>query len=238
MITLYTFPEAFGLRNVSPFCLKVEMALKHLELPHRIELQADPRQAPKGKLPYIDIDGQIIPDSEIIFEHLDEMTNGALFGQLSPQERAQGTAVTRLLEDHLYWMMVASRWLDDDWWPNVKAGFFASMPLPVRTIVGPLARRQMRQTYNLHGLGRHSLDEQKAFAARDLKAIADMVADTGYVVAGRLTAFDFTTASMIAGLIDNKPATWLTRLADEQPALREYAERIQAEVGVYGRVDI
>ena len=30
MIGLYTFPEAFGLRNVSPFCLKVEMALHHL----------------------------------------------------------------------------------------------------------------------------------------------------------------------------------------------------------------
>ena len=30
MIQLYTFPEAFGLRNVSPFCLKIEMALTWL----------------------------------------------------------------------------------------------------------------------------------------------------------------------------------------------------------------
>ena len=236
MITLVTFPEAFGLRNVSPFCLKVEMALEHLKLDHEIKLQADPRSAPKGKLPYIDIDGEIIPDSEIIFEKLDEMTQGALYGNLSLTERAAGTAFTRLLEDHLYWMMVASRWLDDDWWPNVKEGFFASMPPLVRTFVGPIARRQMRQTYDLHGLGRHSLDEQKAFAARDLNAIVGAIDETGYLVGGRLTVYDFTAAAMLAGIVDNKPATWLTDIAAGIPALGRYAEKIQSEVGVFGRV--
>ena len=236
MITLVTFPEAFGLRNVSPFCMKVEMALKHLKLDHEIKLQADPRSAPKGKLPYIDIDGEIIPDSEIIFEKLDEITQGALFGNLSRTEKAAGVAFTRLLEDHLYWMMVASRWLDDDWWPNVKEGFFAAMPLLVRTIAGPMARRQMRQTYDLQGLGRHTLDEQKAFAARDLIAINDAISETGYLIGGRLTVYDFTAAAMLAGIVDNKPATWLTDIAAGIPTLGSYADRIQSEIGVFARV--
>ena len=59
MIKLYTFPPACGLRNVSPFCLKVEMALSYLEIPFEIVEISDPRKAPKGKLPYVDIDGQI-----------------------------------------------------------------------------------------------------------------------------------------------------------------------------------
>ena len=36
MIQLVTFPPAFGLRNVSPFCLKTEMLLTSLQLPFEI----------------------------------------------------------------------------------------------------------------------------------------------------------------------------------------------------------
>ena len=50
-----------------------------------------------------------------------------------------------------------------------------------------------------------------------------------------MTVFDFSVASLLAGLIDNQPATWISELAREYPALIEYAEGIQAEVGVYAR---
>jgi glutathione S-transferase len=235
VIKLHTFPQAFGLRNVSPFCLKVEMALVHLKQEFDIIEESDPRKAPKGKLPYLLIDGAKMPDSELILEYLDKKTNGGLYGGLNSLEMAQGTAFTRLAEDHLYWMVVASRWLDEDWFPNIREGFFSYLPTPMKYLVGMIARRQVRQTYNLHGLGRHTLQEQKHFAQRDLQAIADVVSEQHYIVGGRLTAFDFSVASLLAGAIDNKPATWVTELAENIPALREYAERIQQEVGVYCR---
>ena len=81
MTTLYTLPAAFGLRNPSPFCLKIEMALTHLKIDFEIVTVADPRKAPKGKLPWL-VDGAVIPDSELILEHLDKKTNGGLFGEL------------------------------------------------------------------------------------------------------------------------------------------------------------
>jgi glutathione S-transferase len=235
MIRLVTFPQAFGLRNVSPFCLKVEMALVHLKQDFDIFEETDPRKAPKGKLPYLLIDGDKMPDSELILEYLDNKTDGGLFGGLSALEMAQGTAFTRLADDHLYWMVVASRWLDEDWFPNIREGFFSYLPAPVSYLVSKLARRQVRQTYDLHGLGRHSMEEQEHFARRDLKAIADVVAEQHYIVGSRLTAYDFSVASLLAGAMDNKPATWVTGLIDEFPALREYAERVQQEVGVYCR---
>jgi len=94
----------------------------------------------------------------------------------------------------------------------------------------------MRQTYDLLGLGRHTLDEQKAFALRDLNAIKDAIADTGYLVGNRMTVYDFTAAAMLAGILDNKPATWLTNIAAGIPTLGEYAEKIQSEIGVFGRL--
>ena len=235
MITLVTLPSAFGLRNISPFCLKVEMALKHLEIPFELKTEQDPRKAPKGKLPYVVIDGETIADSELIYERLNTMTQGKLYAGLTPEEKATGYAFTRLAEDHLYWMGVASRWLDDAWFPNIVSGFFGFVPGLIRGFAAGGAQKEVRKTYHLQGLGRHTLEEQKGFARRDLQAIADVVSKHHYIVGGRLTAFDFVVAGMLSGFMDNEPATWLTEIANGYPALREYLERIQTEVGVSGK---
>ena len=235
MIQLFTFPEAFGLRNVSPFCLKVEMALSHLGQEFEIVYEHDPRKSPKGKLPYIIDEGRTIADSELIIDYLDEKSGGELFGQLTAGEYGHGMAFTRLAEEHLYWLLVASRWLDDEWFPNVQRGFFSAFPPLVRNLVGTIARRQMRSTLALQGLGKHNLEEQRGFVRRDFKALSDALDGHDYLVGDRMTVFDFSVASLLAGMIDNKPATWVSVIAEDYPALRAYAERIQGEVGVFAR---
>lgn len=234
MITLYTLPAAFGLRNPSPFCLKIEMALTHLNIDFDIVTVSDPRKAPKGKMPWL-VDGAVIPDSELILEHLDKKTNGGLYGNLSAEELATGTAFTRLAEDHLYWMIVASRWLDDEWFKVVKKDFFGELPAPVRWLASTMARKQMQQTYNLHGLGRHTFQEQKDFARRDLEAIEAQLSTSRYIAGDRLTVFDFAVVGILAGLMDNQPVTWISEIANEMTELRDYIERVQKELNVYGR---
>ncbi len=152
MLTLVTLPPAFGLRNVSPFCLKAEMALKHLDIPFTHEFEKDPRKAPKGKLPFLLIDGERLADSELIFERINELSGGRLYEGLTPVEKARGMAFTRLAEDHLYWLMVASRWLDDAWFPNVVRDFFGFVPALIRGLAAGSARKQVAKTLDLQGL--------------------------------------------------------------------------------------
>lgn len=232
MIQLFTFPAAFGLRNVSPFCLKVEMALAYLGVDYEITEQFDPRKAPKGKLPYIVEDGRTIADSELILLHLDRNSGGRLYGDLSSGEMARGLAFSRLAEDHLYWMMVASRWLDDDWFDNVRAGFFGAFPPLVRNLVGAIARGQVRKTYNLHGLGRHTLEEQAGFARRDFEALAAALEEGDYIAGSRLTVYDFAVAGLLAGIYGQQPRSWINDIADDFPSVAAYARRIEEAVGV------
>jgi glutathione S-transferase len=235
MLELVVLPPAFGLRNVSPFCLKAEMLMSSLELPHTTSEISDPRKAPKGKLPFL-IDGtQKIADSELIAEHLDEKTQGRVYQGLSDVQKAQGVALSRLAEDHLYWIMVASRWLDDDWWPNIVTGFFGFIPWPIRSIAANGARKQMAKTYDLHGLGRHTLAEQRGFAKRDLDCLEHAVPETGFLFGETPTIYDFAVAGMMAGIFDNKPATWLTTMAEPYERLRQYTERVQAHMGIWAK---
>jgi len=232
---LVTLPPAFGMRNVSPFCLKIEMLLKHLQLDFTLGEEGDPRKTPKGKLPYMNIGSRSLADSELIASYLDERTDGAVFAGLSDAQKGHGWAATRLAEDHLYWLLVGSRWLDDEWWPNVVEGFFSQVPGFVRPIVTHLARKEVGKTLYLHGLGRHNHAEQQGFAHRDLAALRGCVSTDGFLCGATPSYFDYSVAAVLAGVFDNTPGTWLTKLAMEYPDLREYTDRVQSRVGVFGR---
>ena len=235
MLELVTLPPAFGLRNVSPFCLKAEMLLTSLDLEFNTSDLNDPRKAPKGKLPYLVADGERIADSELITEYLDKLTGGKVYQGLTWEQRARGVAISRLVEDHLYWIMVASRWLDDDWFPNVVNDFFGFVPGFIRKFAANGARKQVRNTYHLHGLGRHSLEEQASFARRDLEALEALVSNHGFLFGDSPCIYDFTLAGFMAGVYDQQPPTWINPIADEFGTLKDYTERVQAAVGVYGR---
>ncbi len=235
MLKLVVLPSAFGVRNVSPFCLKTEMLLTALGLPFDMEELQDPRKAPKGKLPFL-LDGDTcVADSELIAEYLDQKTDGAVYAGMSAAQKAQGLALLRLAEEHLYWTGVASRWLDDSWWPNVVQGFFHFVPAPLRGLASGMARRQLRKTYQLQGLGRHSFEEQQGFARRDFQALQDALPASGFLAGDKPGYFDFGIAALIAGMVDNQPPTWFTELARDYPLLLDYTERVQSSVGVYGR---
>ncbi|MCZ6617742.1 MAG: glutathione S-transferase family protein [Gammaproteobacteria bacterium] len=235
MLELVTFPAAFGMRNVSPFCLKAEMLLTSLDEPFTLREEADPRKAPKGKLPYLIIDDECLADSELIVEYLDMTTQGRVYAGLSARDKGIGVALTRLAEDHLYWMMVASRWLDDGWWPNVVEGFFGAVPKLIRPVIASGARKQVRRTYHLHGLGRHTAEEQAGFAKRDLEALNGAVDGKTFLFGDTPNVFDFAISAMMAGIYDNQPGTWLTELAQPHEGLHAYTRRVQDHVGVYGR---
>ncbi len=66
MLQLFQFYPAFGVRNLSPFCLKLETYLRMSGIEHEVVWSSSTRGAPKGKLPYIvDADGVEVVDSEI-----------------------------------------------------------------------------------------------------------------------------------------------------------------------------
>ena len=235
VIELYTLGGAFGMRSVSPFCLKLEMLLAHLDLDYSLVIEPDPRKAPKGKMPWAKIDGEVFADSEIIIEVIDRRTDGLVYADLTPQECAYGLGLVRLAEEHLYWLMAAARWLDDDWWPNVKRDFMKIIPAFIRTPVSSLIRRRMKQTVMLQGLGAHTLEEQLGFARRDLAALQDAVSESQFLFGEKVSVFDMGIAAIMAGIYDNQPATRLTYIANEFSVLKAYTERVQSSLGVYGR---
>ena len=70
MLTLYSYPELFGVADNNGYGLKVFAFLQLAGVPFRHEHIFDASAAPRGQLPYIDDDGETVGDSETIIAHI------------------------------------------------------------------------------------------------------------------------------------------------------------------------
>ena len=232
---LHTFPPAFGQRNPSPFCMKVEMALTHLGMDFSVRENMELTKSPKRK-PWLEDQGRVIADSDLILHYLDNKSDGALFRHLTTQQQGIGVSFVRLTEHHLYWLILASRWLEDDWFANIERDFFGYLPKPLAWFVSRAARLKIRRFYQLHdGLGQHCREEQTHLLRADLNAIAAQVQKDQFITGGEMCVFDFSVAAVLACAMDSQPTTWVSEIVHEYAVLRDYAEKVQDTVGVYCR---
>ncbi len=70
MLTLYSYPELFGVADNNGYGLKVFAFLRLCGVPFRHEHIFDASAAPRGQLPYIDDDGETVGDSDTIIAYL------------------------------------------------------------------------------------------------------------------------------------------------------------------------
>jgi glutathione S-transferase len=234
VITLYHFGPNFGLPDPSPFCLKVDLYLRAagLEFESRSGFRYM-RAAPKGKLPYIDDNGSIIPDSAFILAHLKARYGDPLDEGLGTEQRAVAHAFSRMLEENFYWCVVHSRWIDPAAWPTVRRAFFGGMPFPLNRIVPVFARAGARRQLHAQGLGRHGANEILEIARRDLNALSHYLGNRDYFLGERLTTLDVVAYAFLAEVLVPEVDSALKRLTSGYANLVRFVERIRAKY--YGK---
>jgi glutathione S-transferase len=101
MITLYSYPELFGVADNNGYGLKVFAFLKLTGVPFIHQHVFDASAAPRGQLPYIVDNGETVGDSDTIIRHLIERHGLSIDAGLTEAERDTGLLVTRMLDDLL-----------------------------------------------------------------------------------------------------------------------------------------
>ncbi|MEL6965060.1 MAG: glutathione S-transferase family protein [Pseudomonadota bacterium] len=226
MITLYAFHAGFGMPSGSPFVVKTMIHLAMAHRPCQIEIAHDLSAAPKGKLPYISDDGDIIADSELIRKHLEKKYNVDFDPGLSPGDKADAIAYTRLVEDHLYWCAMYDHWLIDENWAVIKPLVFQSLPQDQRDAIAEPIREQVIRDMHGQGQGRHSADENLAFAKRDLEALATRLGDRPFWFGERLTSADAAIAPQIQTIAGDPLSGPLNEALFAHPNLVAHAKRV------------
>ena len=225
-VSLVQFPPVWG-RNASPFGLKLESWLRLAEIPFEVIESANFRRAPKGKLPYIVDGGRAIGDSTLIIEHLKATRGIDPDATLDRRERAESVALQRLFEDHLYYVLAYSRWIDEEGWEPTATAFLGRLPRAMRRLARTVVRERVRKMLHFQGLGRHSRAEIYAFARADLEAAAEHLGDKPFFAGDRLTTIDAVAFGLLANVYLVPLDTELRRIALEYPNLLAWCDSME-----------
>jgi glutathione S-transferase len=228
MITLYAYPPLFGVADNNGYGLKVFAFLRLTGLPFVHEHIFDASSAPRGQLPYIVDDGEVIGDSEVILAHLTAKHRLNIDSALGEDERRLRVLVSRLLDD-LYWVMSYSRWKDERYWPQFKAALLREHPSVTEEALGK-AREFNFQRYHFQGIGRYTPDGAYARGLADLAALDGMITDGGYVFGPTPTSIDAGIYGFIANIYFYDIDTELKRFVVLRPKLVRHCLAIHEKV--------
>jgi glutathione S-transferase len=198
MLTLYSYPELFGVADNNGYGLKVFAFLKLAGVPFTHEHIFDASAAPRGQLPYIVDDGEAIGDSDTIIAHLSAKYRLTVDDGLTVAQRNTSHLIDRMLDD-LYWVMSYSRWKDERFWPQFRDALMREHPSV--TEAGLRKAQEFNfQRYHFQGIGRYAPDAAYARGLADLKVLANLIPANGYVHGGKPTTIDAGIYGFIANI--------------------------------------
>ncbi len=228
MIRLYQFARSWGIPNLSHFCVKVETYLRMAELPYEIVASAPPK-APKGKLPFIEDNGKTIADSAFILDYLRETYGTDPDAGLSAAERAVSTAMASLIEDHLYWISMYTRWCyTGENWRVTKKAIFHGPPPVVREAVAAIVRFSIRQQIRGTGILRHEPDEIFKLGRRDLDVLSAYLDEKPYFMGQDPTTLDAVAYGFLTNIINCPIESPLKDYGLAKGNLAGYCERMRS----------
>jgi glutathione S-transferase len=198
MLTLYSYPDLFGVADNNGYGLKVFAFLRLAGVPFRHEHIFDASAAPRGPLPYIVDDGEAIGDSDTIIAHLIAKYRLTMDDGLTAAQRDTSHLIDRMLDD-LYWVMSYSRWKDERFWPQFRDALIREHPS--LTEAGLRKAQEFNfQRYHFQGIGRYAPDAAYARGLADLRVLANLIPASGYVHGGKPTSIDAGIYGFIANI--------------------------------------
>ena len=228
-VYLIQFPVSPSSRTISPFSLKVESWLRLNNI--KYENIHTLKFGPKGQIPYIELNGEQIPDSNVIIERLEEKFGVQRFaGEVTAEQRAAAHALTVMLENHT--AIAGFHWRygrNMDAFLEVAAKYYPQSGLKFWRLVQPYMTRFKTV---MHGLGRHEYHEIDAFSCKDLKAVSEFLGEKTFLLGGtEPTLLDCTVfAHLSQFLYIPLPFPQKAFMKSECRNLVEYVDRVRDRI--------
>jgi glutathione S-transferase len=228
MLTLFSYPELYGLADNNPYGLKVFAFLRLCRLSFRHEHILDATAAPRGQLPYIIDDDTTVGDSDAIIEYLTDRYDVDIDDSLTANQRRTSLFVRRTLDD-LYWVMSYSRWRDPRFWPLFCDALLREHPGLQRDSLAQ-AQRYNFERYHYQGIGRFEPEQVYARGSADLEAIAALLGESPFVFGQTASSTDAGLYGFLANIYFYPIETPLRALLSTRPNLVSFCERLHEAV--------
>ena len=211
----------------SPFCLKVRAILDYKRIPYqRVNALGKPildvrRRGKIGKLPALEIDGELVCDSTDIAYQLERRVPEPAILPQGPRERALCHALEEWADESIYFVGLYFQWIDPDG--------LAGVPQAFRGAFGKVAFRVMLRRIRRQLLGQGTARKPDAHVRADLErhldAAAGLLSPGPFLLGNAPALCDFALMAQLVYLSRTpvgKPKV------EERPALTAYLAAMRA----------
>merc|ERR1712088_939599 len=191
--------------------------IKYQNIDHKCKFRSR-----KGMLPFIEINGDEVADSNMIIETLAKKFDKEMPAQLSQDQKNVQHAMIAMVENHLHWTIVHWRSKDVD---NTLKGY----QLNLQTAIGSKAPASLLNFYfkytfcrkglkkvRSNGMGVHTNEEIENFGKKDLLTLSEMLGEKEFFFGSEPAMLDLVVFSQVGQLV----------MVDSEQAcpLRDYLE--------------
>jgi glutathione S-transferase len=227
-LKVFTFSPAWGLRSSGPFAMKLLKWLDLAGLPFEQVIENLPNKGPKGKNPWIELDGKRIGDTELIIETLAQRSGFDIDAGFSSEQKALAHAARRMVEEHFHMIFEWEFFVHPTGLAGAHEFFSQIMPAPLAGLaVGHMSRHFKRQLH-ARGLARHGADviARKAFA--DIDTIETLVGGKPFLLGTRPCMADVAIYGLLYPMARWPMRTPAAEYIKSKAALMGYLERLHA----------
>lgn len=225
ILKVYLFQGSGKTISSSPFSIKLSSYLRLNNIPHNV-YEADIMKAPKGKVPYIIHNNNIISDSELIIRYLENTFNLKImanyaskkyniesfvsYSDLSSNDKALCEMIRLVCEGQLYWGLVSVRWLGfagvsglESNWHNTVKNYFDKIPSFIRPLLTSMIRVDIYNASKAFGLSRHSKNDQCYLIFRAIDSLSTVLGTKPFFLGNFPTECDCIAFGTLQGLCDD-----------------------------------
>jgi len=235
IVYLYQFPRCPKLPNISPKCLKVETwlklhGIKYENVNHNAKLRSK-----RGLLPFVELNGEEIADSEIIIKSLAKTYNKDLDASLNQEQKNIQHAMLTMVDNHLHgaFMMWATRNAD-----NLLQGYKLNLQqLMGMKIPAGILNFIFKHSYCRKGLAKakasgfkgYTPEEVEEEGKKDLLVLKEMLGEQQFFFGDEPHSLDLVAFCHIAQILNVE--------SEVACPLRDYMnEECKNLVGLYNRM--
>ena len=233
MLEFYKFVPQFGLRDASPFCLKLMTYLNLANVPHKTIELMDPRKGPKKKLPYIVDKGRSLGDSELIIAYLKDTYGDPLGEGVSEADKAVTHAFNVMFAERFYWAaMIYPRWVRPENHQLMTETWFGMIPKPIQGFIVKPMFKQIKKNAIAHGIGKHSPEDIYAMGVSDVKAVEAQLGEKDYLLGDIPREIDATAYAFLVNARSEIFKTPISQYIQASSKLMAYIDRV--DVAAFG----
>merc|ERR1711977_817293 len=237
VVYLFQFNRSSQIPSISPLCLQVESWLKlHGIKFENVDLKSKLWSKEGKMLPFIELNGEKIVDTNNIFETLATKFEKEIDSHLDEDQKKTLEELTEVVEKHLYRAIVQWRSVDHG---NMLKGYKMVVPTTLGAQLPPAAVKvYFNYTYCRKGLklikasevGTNTQEEIEQFGKDDLKKLSEKLGEQKFFFGDEMSSLDLVVFSHVAqiAVVDKEQACPLRDfLENDCKNLGEFVERVE-----------